>query len=142
MTMADEYTGEHKRSEDRAWSWKVARHWAQWSWTIAPLTALVVSAGFGFSTPTKHFNDINARIDQLDRKLTTRMDTLQLKQEAGYNDRVDQRKLLEFIARARCSELSDHKKEVLGGTEVCDGAFHPLDHAIKAKIRASMEPIQ
>lgn len=145
--MSDEYTGPRDRAADKKLSWRLSYVWGQFRWLIG-IAGLLSTAGLiRFWSPAVASEEVHAQIhaavqpiiERQDR-MQTQLDTMKLREDASLNDRVDQRRMLEFIARATCVSLSLHQREVLGGLEVCDAASRPMQHAINAKIRAPGEP--
>jgi len=146
--VGDTYTGERRRAEDLRLSWRIASTWHEWGWAFALISALIAAGFIRFWSPIAAERELHTQIASEVAPLTARVsyvesevDTIKIRQEADFADRTDMRKVLEFLARTKCTEMSLTEQAKLGGTEVCDAVQHPLDHAIKARIRAPGEPL-
>ncbi len=106
------------------------------------ISLIAVAAGFGFSTPSQKFDEVRAGQKAMKDSMQAEINILKIRQDASLNDRMDQRKMIEFLGRERCSQMSTVEKERLGGIEVCEAVFNPTKHALQAGIRAPGEPIR
>lgn len=130
------------RVEDRSIFAKISYYMDVYKPILWALSLVLIAAGFGFSTPKEKFDELHNEIKQNRDSVQTQIEVIKARQEASLNDRIDQRRMLEFAMRVQCSSMSLNEKEKLGGVEVCDAVFNPTQHAAAAHIRAPGEPIR
>lgn len=134
--MADEFTGPHKRAEDQQLPWRIARGWAKWSWLIGPIAYVALFMGVKLTGPSDGIAATNRRVDSIRAAQLTLRDTVIAWHDDRIRDSDDLRHMVEFVVRAKCSEMTSQAISALGGNDACDAAEHPLEHAIKAGLRA------
>lgn len=141
--MGDEYTGSLQRAEDGQFPWRISRSWGKWRWAITPLGWIaVVVMGVRFSGPASDNAAVNKRVDHVEAAVSSLRDTVVSWHNARIADNEDMRRMLEFVVRDRCNSMTPKEISHVGGGDACDAALHPLDHAIKTRLRAPGEPPQ
>lgn len=132
--------GIHKdgnRAEDENVWWRASALLEKYKFPIYLVVIILGGFGFDFKTPHMMMNDISRQV--IDSMQSIRRDQVQLKlrEDASYNDRVDQRLMLEALVRVQCSGLS-YKEQMRLGLPCADVA-NPTAHHIAAQIRAPGE---
>lgn len=125
------------RAEDNSALWRISSFLDKYKFPMYVL--LIVLGGFGFDFKTPHQMMLSMKTEMIDSMMAVRKDQFQLKirEDASYNDRVDQRLMLEALVRVQCSSLSTREQQRLGLP--CLDVDNPTAHHVQAQIRAPGE---
>lgn len=106
---------------------------------IAVLSAAVVSmvsavVGTMFWLGARNMGP-GERADRTDHNVSTLRDTTIQWHNERIRDSEENKQGLYFLLRRNCSQMTDREIRDFNGVDICDAAWHPLDHALKTQAR-------